>query len=39
MLQVRAAIEEFWNDLKRAHYIDSATRAVIVTASFTSNDL
>ena len=23
---VRAAIEEFWNDLKRAHYIDLATR-------------
>ena len=23
---VRAAVEEFWNDLKRAHYLDAATR-------------
>ena len=29
--RVRAAVEEFWNDLERAHYIDSATRAVTLT--------
>ena len=34
---VRAAIEEFWNDLKRAHFIDHATRAVTVTVAFSSN--
>ena len=27
---VRAALEEFWNDLKRAHYMDPATRAMLV---------
>ena len=25
---VLAAVEEFWNDLKRAHFIDSTTRSV-----------
>ena len=36
---VRAAVEEFWNDLKRAHFIDSMTRAMIVTISFSSNNV
>ena len=36
---VRAATEELWNDLKRAHFIDIATRAVTrggVTADTTA---
>ena len=35
---VRAAIEEFWNDLKRAHYIDFATRALVITIPFSSHN-
>ena len=35
--RTRAAVTEFWNDLKRAHYIDSATRAVTITWSASSN--
>ena len=34
---VRAAIEEFWNDLKRAHYIDDATRSLTITVPFAAN--
>ena len=36
---VRLAIEEFWNDLKRAHYIDSATRAIQLTVPILSNSV
>ena len=36
---VRAAIEEFWNDLRRAHYIDAATRMVVMTLPLTSNSV
>ena len=36
---VRAAIEEFWNDLKRAHWIDRATRSVVLTTTISSNSL
>ena len=36
---VRAAIEEFWNDLKRAHWIDAATRSVVLTMMLSSNNL
>lgn len=35
---VRAAIEELWHDLKRAHYIDFATRAMAVTVPFQANN-
>ena len=35
--RTRAAVTEFWNDLKRAHYIDSATRAVTISWSASSN--
>jgi len=35
---VRAAVEEWWNDLKRAHWIDSATRVMTVTLPFYSNN-
>jgi len=35
--RIRAAVTEFWNDLKRAHYIDSASRAVTITWSASSN--
>ena len=35
---VRAAVEEFWNDLKRAHYLDSATRAMVIQMSLVSNN-
>ena len=34
---VRAAVLEFWNDLKRAHYIDANTRALMVHIPLTSN--
>ena len=34
---MRAAVEEFWNDLKRAHYIDIATRAIALTLPLRSN--
>ena len=37
--QIRAAVEEFWNDLKRAHYIDHATRGMMITIPFRSNFL
>ena len=36
---VRAAVEEFWNDLKRAHYIDRRTRSVTITLPLRSNFL
>lgn len=35
---VRRAILEFWNDLKRAHYLDPATRSVYITMSFSSHN-
>ena len=36
---VRAAIEEFWNDLRRAHYLDAATRSLVVQLQLSSNSL
>lgn len=36
---VRAAIVEFWNDLKRAHYVDARTRMVELLVPLTSNHL
>lgn len=36
---IRAAIEEFWNDLKRSHFIDYSTRAVAITATFSANNV
>jgi len=30
-------VEEFWNDLKRAHYIDAATRSLVITLPLRSN--
>ena len=36
---VRAAVEEFFNDLKRAHFIDRKTRAVTITLPLRSNHL
>jgi hypothetical protein len=35
---VRQAIEELWNDLKRAHWIDHATRAMTLTMHLSSNN-
>lgn len=35
---VRAAIAEFWNDLKRAHWIDSATRSVTIALPVATNN-
>ena len=35
---VRAVVEEWWNDLKRAHWIDHATRVMTVTLPFYSNN-
>ena len=34
---VRGAIEEFWNDLRRAHYLDDNTRVMVITLRLTSN--
>jgi len=36
---VRAAVEAFWNDLKRAHYIDTRTRVVVLTLGVNSNNV
>jgi len=36
---VRHAIEEMWNDLRRAHWIDKATRAMTITIPFASNNV
>ncbi|KOO32780.1 polycystic kidney disease 2-like 1 [Chrysochromulina tobinii] len=36
---VRAAVEEFFNDLKRAHFIDKQTRALSITMPLRSNFL
>lgn len=36
---VRAAVEEFFNDLKRGHYIDRRTRALTITLPLRSNYL
>ena len=35
---VRAAIAEFWNDLKRAHWIDTATRSLTIALPITANN-
>jgi len=35
---VRMAIEEFWNDLKRAHWVDHATRAMTITVPLSANN-
>ena len=35
--RVRAAVEEFWNDLKRAHFLDHQTRAMTITWVFSTN--
>ena len=35
---VRAAVEEWWNDLKRAHWLDRASRAMTLTLPFYSNN-
>ena len=32
-------MEEFWNDLKRAHFVDSQTRAIIITVPVSSNNI
>ena len=36
---VRAAVEDFWNDLKRAHFIDARTRSLVVTMPLRSNNI
>ena len=36
---VRAAVEEFWNDLKRAHFIDRQTALLTVTATLSNNNI
>ena len=36
---VRAAIVEFWNDLKRAHFLDAQTRVLILTIPMLSNNV
>ena len=35
---VRAAVEEFWNDMKRAHWVDAATRSVTITLPVAANN-
>ena len=34
---VRAAVDEWWHDLKRAHFIDSETRLLTITLQLKSN--
>lgn len=36
---VRAAVEEFWGDLRRAHWIDAATRSLVLTFTLSSNSM
>ena len=36
---VRAAVEELWNDLRRAHYIDTSSRAMVITMQLASPNL
>jgi len=36
---VRGAVEMFWNDMKRAHYIDQRTRALQMTLQLRSNHI
>ena len=36
---MRAAIETFWNDIKRAQFIDAQTRAVTLTMDVRSNHM
>ena len=36
---VRAAVEEVWNDLKRAHFLDAASRALVITLHLNANNL
>ena len=35
---VPAAVIEFWNDMKRAHYIDAQTRAITITLPVRNNN-
>ena len=35
---VPAAVLEFWNDMKRAHYIDPQTRSILVTMPLRNNN-
>jgi len=35
---IRAAVVEFWGDMKRAHYIDASTRLVMITIPKVSNN-
>ena len=34
---VRAAVEEFWNELKRLHFLDSTSRTLVITLQLKSN--
>jgi len=36
---VRAAVELFWNDMKRAHFIDAHTRVMTITMQLNSNHI
>ena len=36
---VRAAVEVFWNDMKRAHFIDAHTRVMTITMQLNSNHI
>lgn len=36
---MRAAVEEFWNDLKRGHFIDLQTRSLQLVMALRSNNL
>ena len=36
---VRAAVELFWNDMKRAHFIDAHTRVTTITMQLNSNHI
>ena len=36
---VRAAIEEWWNDLKRGHFLDASTRVMTITLQLRSNNM
>lgn len=37
--RVRAAIEEMWNDLRRAHYLDTQSRSLVITTQIGANSL
>ena len=36
---MRAAVEEWWNDLKRGHFIDSRTRVLTITLQLKANNV